>query len=93
MSQPATAGARDLHSDQFCGACHNGEKSFSVKEDCQLCHQEKRRVRRAFRRTGRLNLQKVRSNKWNGLSTLSRRMTGYVQSSAGPIELGLKDSP
>ena len=33
-----TAGARDLHSDQFCGACHNGEKSFSVKEDCQLCH-------------------------------------------------------
>ncbi|HEU0005124.1 MAG TPA: Ni/Fe-hydrogenase cytochrome b subunit [Terriglobia bacterium] len=36
-----TASARDLHSDQFCGACHNGEKSFSVKEDCQLCHQEK----------------------------------------------------
>lgn len=36
-----TAGARDLHSDQFCGACHNGEKSFSVKEDCQPCHQEK----------------------------------------------------
>jgi c(7)-type cytochrome triheme protein len=36
-----SAAARDLHSDQFCGACHNGEKSFSVKEDCQLCHQEK----------------------------------------------------
>jgi c(7)-type cytochrome triheme protein len=36
-----SAAARDFHSDQFCGACHNGEKSFSVKEDCQLCHQEK----------------------------------------------------
>ena len=33
-----TPGARDLHSEKFCGACHNGEKSFSVKEDCQLCH-------------------------------------------------------
>jgi c(7)-type cytochrome triheme protein len=41
MHRPATAGARDLHSAQFCGACHDGEKSFSVKQDCQLCHQEK----------------------------------------------------
>jgi c(7)-type cytochrome triheme protein len=40
-SHPVLAGVRDFHSDQFCGACHNGEKSFSVKEDCQLCHQEK----------------------------------------------------
>jgi c(7)-type cytochrome triheme protein len=37
-----TTGASDLHSAQFCGACHDGEKSFSVKEDCQLCHQDKR---------------------------------------------------
>ncbi len=21
-----------------CGACHNGEKSFSVKKDCKKCH-------------------------------------------------------
>jgi c(7)-type cytochrome triheme protein len=38
VSNPATAGAQDLHSAQFCRACHDGEKSFSVKEDCQLCH-------------------------------------------------------
>ena len=29
---------RDLHSKQYCGACHDGEKTFSVKEDCTLCH-------------------------------------------------------
>ncbi len=22
-----------------CGACHNGLRAFSVKENCQLCHQ------------------------------------------------------
>jgi len=22
-----------------CGACHNGKKAFSVKEDCETCHQ------------------------------------------------------
>lgn len=22
-----------------CGACHNGVRAFSVKENCQLCHQ------------------------------------------------------
>jgi c(7)-type cytochrome triheme protein len=42
VRSPATPGARDLHNAQFCGACHDGETSFSVKEDCQLCHQEKR---------------------------------------------------
>ena len=41
VSTPVSAPARDFHGDQSCGACHNGEKSFSVKEDCQLCHQEK----------------------------------------------------
>jgi c(7)-type cytochrome triheme protein len=34
------AAGHDFHSNQFCGACHNGEKSFSVEEDCQLCHAE-----------------------------------------------------
>jgi c(7)-type cytochrome triheme protein len=33
-----TAGPRDLHSEQFCGSCHNGQKSFSVQEDCNVCH-------------------------------------------------------
>jgi c(7)-type cytochrome triheme protein len=36
----ALPAAGDLHGEEFCGSCHNGEKSFSVKEDCQLCHQE-----------------------------------------------------
>lgn len=22
-----------------CGSCHNGMRAFSVKENCQLCHQ------------------------------------------------------
>ncbi len=22
-----------------CGGCHNGTRAFSVKENCQLCHQ------------------------------------------------------
>lgn len=22
-----------------CGACHDGKRAFSVKENCQLCHQ------------------------------------------------------
>src|SRR5262249_33999210 len=30
----------DRHSEQFCGSCHNGEKAFSAKEDCQLCHEQ-----------------------------------------------------
>lgn len=36
-SSPPTV-KRDLHSPQFCGACHDGQKAFSVKEDCTLCH-------------------------------------------------------
>jgi len=40
-SASASRAARDLHSDQFCGVCHNGEKSFNVKEDCQSCHEAK----------------------------------------------------
>ncbi len=40
-SASAARAGRDLHSDPFCGACHNGEKSFNVKEDCQNCHEEK----------------------------------------------------
>jgi len=40
-SASAARAGRDLHSDPFCGACHNGEKSFNVKEDCQNCHEAK----------------------------------------------------
>jgi c(7)-type cytochrome triheme protein len=40
-SAAASSAGRDLHSEQFCGACHNGEKSFNVKEDCQSCHEAK----------------------------------------------------
>jgi len=32
------ASKRDMHSPQCCGACHDGQKAFSVKEDCTLCH-------------------------------------------------------
>jgi c(7)-type cytochrome triheme protein len=28
----------DMHTEEHCGGCHNGQKSFSVKEDCELCH-------------------------------------------------------
>ncbi len=44
LSVPAGASAgtidskRDMHAEERCGGCHNGQKSFSVKEDCQLCH-------------------------------------------------------
>ena len=38
-------GSRNQHEEmtagRLCGACHNGERSFSAKENCQLCHQEK----------------------------------------------------
>ncbi|MBI5042954.1 MAG: hypothetical protein HZC10_03810 [Nitrospirae bacterium] len=25
---------------EFCGACHNGEKAFSVVKDCAKCHKK-----------------------------------------------------
>jgi c(7)-type cytochrome triheme protein len=31
MKAPHTAG-------EFCGVCHNGEKSFDTKGSCQKCH-------------------------------------------------------
>lgn len=40
-------GSTDMNSDlnseamekgKFCGACHNGERAFSVKENCAACH-------------------------------------------------------
>jgi c(7)-type cytochrome triheme protein len=29
-----------MQTGQSCGACHNGKKVFSVKEDCNTCHQK-----------------------------------------------------
>ena len=40
LAKTAMATPGDRHSDQFCGSCHNGEKAFSTKEDCQLCHEQ-----------------------------------------------------
>ncbi|MBI3950454.1 MAG: Ni/Fe-hydrogenase cytochrome b subunit [Acidobacteria bacterium] len=28
----------DMHSVERCGACHDGQKAFNVKQDCMLCH-------------------------------------------------------
>jgi c(7)-type cytochrome triheme protein len=28
----------DMHDEQRCGSCHNGQKAFSVRDDCTLCH-------------------------------------------------------
>jgi c(7)-type cytochrome triheme protein len=28
----------DMHDAERCGSCHNGQKAFSVKDDCTLCH-------------------------------------------------------
>lgn len=42
---PAHAGAvssspaRDMHDAQHCGRCHDGQKAFSVKQECMACHQ------------------------------------------------------
>lgn len=41
LTSSRRATSRDFHSRQLCGACHDGQKSFNVAEDCQLCHQEK----------------------------------------------------
>jgi c(7)-type cytochrome triheme protein len=29
----------DMHDEQHCGSCHDGQKSFSATEDCGTCHQ------------------------------------------------------
>ena len=30
---------KDMEDGQFCGACHDGDTAFSVKEACDSCHQ------------------------------------------------------
>ena len=29
---------KTMEEGKFCGACHNGEVAFSVKNDCDQCH-------------------------------------------------------
>lgn len=31
----------EMRKEKSCGACHNGEKAFSVKADCNRCHKKK----------------------------------------------------
>jgi len=33
-----TPPSRDWHDARFCGRCHDGQKAFSVGEDCTTCH-------------------------------------------------------
>jgi c(7)-type cytochrome triheme protein len=42
MAKPAAFKMADLNNGQFCGACHNGTKAFSVKEaaNCSKCHKK-----------------------------------------------------
>jgi c(7)-type cytochrome triheme protein len=40
LQTPPNATRWDMHNEQRCGACHNGEKAFSLKEadNCATCH-------------------------------------------------------
>lgn len=31
---------KDMQKGKSCGACHNGQKAFSVKESCESCHKK-----------------------------------------------------
>jgi c(7)-type cytochrome triheme protein len=37
-SKEASVMSVDMHDEQRCGSCHNGQRAFSVKDDCTLCH-------------------------------------------------------
>jgi len=36
--QHKTATMKAMETGASCGACHNGTKAFSVKDDCTKCH-------------------------------------------------------
>jgi c(7)-type cytochrome triheme protein len=40
LQAPPNATRWNMHEEQRCGACHNGEKAFSLKEadNCATCH-------------------------------------------------------
>lgn len=31
---------KSLRKGKFCGACHNGDRAFSVRRSCKKCHQK-----------------------------------------------------
>lgn len=33
-----TVSMKEMQKGKSCGACHDGKRSFAVKEDCQACH-------------------------------------------------------
>ena len=38
QAKEASVLSGDMHDEHRCGSCHNGQKAFSVKDDCTLCH-------------------------------------------------------
>lgn len=38
--QHKTVTMKQMQMGKSCGACHNGKKAFSVKENCSTCHQK-----------------------------------------------------
>ena len=35
-----TVSMKEMQKGKSCGACHNGKVAFSVKADCERCHQK-----------------------------------------------------
>lgn len=40
MKKGGASYAAPHSTDVGCGTCHNGEKAFSVKKDCKMCHKK-----------------------------------------------------
>lgn len=38
--QHKTVTMKQMQKGKSCGACHNGKKAFSVKDDCARCHKK-----------------------------------------------------
>jgi c(7)-type cytochrome triheme protein len=38
VEQQKQATMADMQNGKSCGACHNGQKAFTVKENCTKCH-------------------------------------------------------
>lgn len=39
-AQHRNVSMKDMGKGKSCGACHNGKKAFSVKENCSNCHKK-----------------------------------------------------
>ena len=42
MAKPAAFTMADMNKGEYCGACHDGQKAFSVKDaaNCSKCHKK-----------------------------------------------------